>query len=577
MTGVDRFLDEAVALALENVRQGGRPFGAVVVKDGKVVARAVNRMDRDNDPTAHAELLALRAAGAALGSTRLDGCVVYASGQPCPMCLAAMRMAGVAEIAFAYSNEQAEPYGLSTAAVAAELAKPLGQQQGLSIRHCPRPDEDDLYRAWQDHAGSISSEMDMQVPAYPPAPGRHWALLALVVLIGLNLRPFLTAPGPVLGDIAADTGMGYGGLALLTLLPMLLMGVGAFLAPALQAVVGTRRGMLVALLALTLGSALRLVPGGLPLIATAVVCGAGVAFIQAAFPGIIKARFPTKVSAVTGLYSAMIMGGGALGAQLTPVLAGIAGDWRTALAWLALPAAVALVAARRVLEELGTAAPDAALTAALLRRPRTWLLMAAFGLVNGGYSSMVAWLAPYYQAQGWAAAESGSLVAVMAVFQAASALVMPMLAARSRDRRPWLIATLAMQAIGFAGLALQPAAAPAVWIAICGAGLGGSFSLALVTALDHLPRPEQAGALAALMQGGGFLIAALAPLATALLHGWTGGFAGGWLLHLGFVAITVALYLRLDPARYAEAIDLAGCSGIHLECGAVRAGGQSPA
>jgi CP family cyanate transporter-like MFS transporter len=399
----------------------------------------------------------------------------------------------------------------------------------------------------------------MRSSANPPAPGRHWALLALVVLIGLNLRPFLTAPGPVLGNIEADTGMGYGGLAMLTLLPMLLMGLGAFLAPGVQAVVGTRPGMLAALLALTLGSALRLVPGGMPLIATAVVCGAGVAFIQAAFPGIIKERFPTKVSAVTGLYSAMIMGGGALGAQLTPLLAA-GGDWRAALAWLALPAAVALLAAWRTLDDSRAAVPDRFLTAKLLRRPRTWLLMAAFGLVNGGYSSMVAWLAPYYQAQGSGAAASGRLVAVMAIFQAAAALAMPMLAARRRDRRPWLIATLAMQGIGFAGLAFYPTAAPAAWAAICGAGLGGSFALALVTALDHLPSPEQAGALTALMQGGGFLIAALAPLATAQLHALTGSFASGWLMHLGLVAITVVLYLRLDPARYAAAMGLSTSS-----------------
>jgi MFS transporter, CP family, cyanate transporter len=72
---------------------------------------------------------------------------------------------------------------------------------------------------------------------------------------------------------------------------------------------------------------------------------------------------------------------------------------------------------------------------------------------------------------------------------------------------------------------------------------------------------------------GGFLIAALTPLAAALLHGWT----GGWMLHLGLVAVTVALYLRLDPARYAEAMGLAGRVGIHLECGAVRGEARSPA
>ncbi len=75
-------------------------------------------------------------------------------------------------------------------------------------------------------------------------PGRRAMLLALVVLIALNLRPFLTAPGPVLKEIVAETGMGYGSLALLTLLPMMLMGVGAFVSPGIQAAIGTRRGII---------------------------------------------------------------------------------------------------------------------------------------------------------------------------------------------------------------------------------------------------------------------------------------------------------------------------------------------
>ncbi len=133
-----------------------RPFGAVVVKDGAIIARAANRMQADSDPTAHAELLALRAAGKALGSPRLDGCSVYASGQPCPMCMAAMRMSGIHDITFAYSNQQAEPFGLSTAAIAAELAKPHDQQAGLSLKHRPPEvsEDDHLYRVWQRRGGS---------------------------------------------------------------------------------------------------------------------------------------------------------------------------------------------------------------------------------------------------------------------------------------------------------------------------------------------------------------------------------------------------------------------------------------
>ena len=111
-----------------------------------------------------------------------------------------------------------------------------------------------------------------------------------------------------------------------------------------------------------------------------------------------------------------------------------------------------------------------------------------------------------------------------------------------------------MQATGFAGLAFAPAAAPYVWAGICGAGLGGSFALAIVTALDHLPTPREAGAVAALMQGGGFLIAALGPYATAFLHDLSGSFAAGWILHLACVAATSLIYLRFNPRLYPQAM-----------------------
>jgi CP family cyanate transporter-like MFS transporter len=317
------------------------------------------------------------------------------------------------------------------------------------------------------------------------------ALVALVALIGLNLRPFLTGPGPVLSDIAADTGMGFGALSLLTFLPMLLMGLGAFVAPRIQSLFGTRRSMFAALAILSAGSALRgIVPDGLSLIITAILCGAGVAMIQALMPGLIKARFPSSIATITGLYSATIMGGGALGARLAPWFAGAAHNWRYALSLLAIPAVLALIAAVPILKD-GPSATKAArqksgITATLLRRPRTWALMAAFGLVNAGYSSMVAWLAPYYQTLGLEASATGSLVATMAIAQALSAFALPMLARRSVDRRPWLLFSLLMQAVGFAGLAFAPDISPVLWSAICGAGLGGSFALAMITSLDHL-------------------------------------------------------------------------------------------
>lgn len=111
-----RWLAQAVDLALENVRAGGRPFGAVLVKDGALVASGVNRMLATNDPSSHAEMEALRQAGPALGGVDLSGSVLYASGHPCPMCLAAAVMTRVSAVYYAFSNADAEPYGFSSAA-----------------------------------------------------------------------------------------------------------------------------------------------------------------------------------------------------------------------------------------------------------------------------------------------------------------------------------------------------------------------------------------------------------------------------------------------------------------------------
>ncbi len=144
------FLGQAVDLAMANVRDGGgRPFGALVVKDGEVIATGVNEIGATGDPTAHAELTAIRRAAQALGAPRLDGCVVYASGQPCPMCLAAMHMTGVRKVRFCYSNDDGEPYGLSTAAVYAQMAQPL-ESQTIDIAHQPiSADEPSLYALWK--------------------------------------------------------------------------------------------------------------------------------------------------------------------------------------------------------------------------------------------------------------------------------------------------------------------------------------------------------------------------------------------------------------------------------------------
>lgn len=144
----EQFMREALELARANIHAGGRPFGAVLVYQGQVVARAVNEIHSTQDPTSHAEMQAIRKAAHALGRPRLDGAEIYASGHPCPMCLAAMHLCGIERAWFAYDNAEGEPYGLSTAAVYAQMARPP-QQQSLPLRPLKPAGEAGLYAEWK--------------------------------------------------------------------------------------------------------------------------------------------------------------------------------------------------------------------------------------------------------------------------------------------------------------------------------------------------------------------------------------------------------------------------------------------
>ena len=167
-----------------------------------------------------------------------------------------------------------------------------------------------------------------------------WSWIATVVLVTLNLRPFLTAGGPLAPAIARTGAQTLASLAWLTLLPMMLMGVGTWLAPAVQQRIGARVTVTLGLALLVGGNLMRLAPA--QLIASAAVCGVAVALVQGVLPGLIKLHSPHHVALLTGLYSAALMAGGALGAQLSPLALQHGLDWTGALALWALPAALAL-------------------------------------------------------------------------------------------------------------------------------------------------------------------------------------------------------------------------------------------
>src|ERR1039458_4490213 len=123
-------MQQAIALATENVLSGsGGPFGAVVVRDGKIIATGTNLVTSTNDPTAHAEVVAIRAACRTLGGFQLTGCVVYTSCEPCPMCLAALYWARCDAIFYGNSATDASDAGFADAVLYEEISRPREQRR----------------------------------------------------------------------------------------------------------------------------------------------------------------------------------------------------------------------------------------------------------------------------------------------------------------------------------------------------------------------------------------------------------------------------------------------------------------
>lgn len=146
----EEFMKEAIRLAMEGMRAGkGGPFGAVVVKDGKIVGKGSNSVLRTNDPTAHAEVVAIRDACKNLNTFQLDGCELYTSCEPCPMCLGAIYWARPIKVYYACSRQDAANIGFDDEFIYNEIELPLEERQ-IPALQLLREEAMTAFQEWDD-------------------------------------------------------------------------------------------------------------------------------------------------------------------------------------------------------------------------------------------------------------------------------------------------------------------------------------------------------------------------------------------------------------------------------------------
>ena len=150
------FMREAIRLSISNMQAGhGGPFGAVVVKDGQIIARGFNQVTSTHDPTCHAEVDAIRKACKELGTFQLDGCDLYTSCEPCPMCLGAIYWARPARVFYGNTKADAAAIGFDDQFIYEELARPMADRK-LPMTQLLRDEALAGFRAWTELEGKTA-------------------------------------------------------------------------------------------------------------------------------------------------------------------------------------------------------------------------------------------------------------------------------------------------------------------------------------------------------------------------------------------------------------------------------------
>lgn len=409
-------------------------------------------------------------------------------------------------------------------------------------------------------------------------------LLAIAIaLVALNLRPAVTSLSSVLDAIHSSLGVSATWASVATMLPPLCFAAASGLAPWVHRRLGMAGAVSLAMLVLAVGCAVRAVDGPVVVLLGTFLASVAIAVGNVLLPVVVKDSFPLRVGLMTGIYTAMLQAGGAIGASITPALVPLLGGWRAALLSWGLLAAAALLlwlaAARHRRDEPadpdapddgpapdgasalegrsasnggsgGSEYPEDALLPtvepagepapgrSLLRSRVAWQVTILFGLQSFLAYAVMGWLPQVFLDAGLSRQNAGLLLGLVAVVAFPVSLVVPPIAARQRSQSAWVSGLAAVGIIGIVGLALAPAAAPVFWSLALGIGMS-VFSLVLMLISLRSRTSADTARLSAMAQSIGYLIACTGPLLFGLLHGFT----GGWLVPFALLLATLLLQI----------------------------------
>ena len=369
-------------------------------------------------------------------------------------------------------------------------------------------------------------------------------LLAAVILISLNLRPPLTGVGPLIGEIRTDTGLSNSLLGLLTTIPILCFGIFSVFTALITRRFGTEWSMAFALVLLSGGIFLRVVPSAFALFAGTAILGIGIAIGNVLLPGIVKKQFPGYVGWLTGIYSAMLAIGASAASGISVPLSERAGlGWRWALAvwgFFALAAFISwLPQLRNKLPEINKKGFRSSLRQ-LGKSKLAWHVAVFMGVQSLSFYILITWLPEILIDRGMESEKAGWYLAMMQAVGVAGTLLVPAWSSKQKRQQLPIAGIVILEIISLGGLMIPSLSYVAIWISILGFCMGASFGMALLFIVLRSRDSTSANELSGMSQSVGYSFAAFGPV----LFGAIYDVSGSWYIPLGFLFLVsfVKLY-----------------------------------
>lgn len=355
----------------------------------------------------------------------------------------------------------------------------------------------------------------IQIPLMSPEKSHKLFLIIAIAAIAFNLRPPISSVGPLISEIRADTGLSNTLLGMLTTLPILAFGLLSVFTPLFTRRLGTEGTMTLALIILTSGTLLRVVPGTFPLFAGTIIAGAGIAFGNVILPGIVKKQFPTKTGLVTGIYSGMLGLGAAASSGLSvPLSQNLNFGWRWALGFWSIFSFLALLIWLPQLKQNFQVVTSRSLFSSLKQLSKSglaWNVAFFMGFQSFTFYIIIAWLPEVLQDRGISAIEAGWLLSLCQGVGVLGTFFIPALAERLENQKIPVLILIVLEILSLIWLMIPEAPFIGVVVSLLGFSMGGSFGMALLFIVLRTANSESANELSGISQSIGYTMAATGP------------------------------------------------------------------